>query len=163
MLWLRAILVGVLVVCAFPAGSASAAGGHHFVRWGYVVTYDQRSTESLRNFGQSSRRRFTWHIRNHQPGDLIGGHNQEIAQLARANGALLVPMVVNKSKYSHFEVVLHPGPLRDKVVTDLVALVDRYDYDGIHIDFEGILASDRDNLTAFVGELWHSYPPRANS
>ena len=160
MLWLRAILVGVLVVCAFPAGSASAAGGHHFVRWGYVVTYDQRSTESLRNFGQSLDvvSPGTYGITSR--GDLIGGHNQEIAQLARANGALLVPTVVNKSKYSHFEVVLHPGPLRDKVVTDLVALVDRYDYDGIHIDFEGILASDRDNLTAFVGELWHRLSPK---
>ena len=84
----------------------------------------------------------------------------EIADLARATGALLIPTVVNKSKYAHFHVVLHPGPMRDKAVNDLVALVDRYDYDGIHIDFEGILASDRDNLTAFVGELWEQAIPR---
>lgn len=160
MLWLRAVIVSVLVVCVLPAGSASAAGEHLFVRWGYVVTYDQRSTESLRNFGERLDvvSPGTYAVTSH--GDLIGGHNQEIAELARANGALLIPLVANKSKYSQFHAVLHPGPLRDKVVNDLVALVDRYDYDGIHVDFEGILASDRDNLTAFMGELWHRLSPR---
>ena len=76
MLWLRAVLLGVLVVCALPSGSASAAGGHLFVRWGYVVTYDQRSTESLRNFGESLDVVSPGTYGVTSRGDLIGGHNR---------------------------------------------------------------------------------------
>jgi spore germination protein YaaH len=49
--------------------------------------------------------------------------------------------------------ILNDPAMRATWLDRMVADVDRYGYDGINLDFEAILAEDRDALTAFVAEL----------
>ncbi len=49
--------------------------------------------------------------------------------------------------------ILTNGPTREKFIAALVALCEKYDYQGVQIDFEGAPPSDREPFTAFITEL----------
>ena len=50
-------------------------------------------------------------------------------------------------------MILRNPSVREATLTNLVALAQRYGYDGINLDFEAGFETDRDVLTSFVAEL----------
>jgi spore germination protein YaaH len=59
----------------------------------------------------------------------------------------------NCQRPATLQAILHIDTTRDAVIRGLVALCDRYDYDGINLDLEAGAPSDRAALTAFVAEI----------
>jgi spore germination protein YaaH len=62
-------------------------------------------------------------------------------------------LVVNGTRSTAFHALLSDPVLRGRSVANLLSLVQRHDYDGIHVDFEAIEGTDRPHLTTFMEEL----------
>jgi len=144
---------GLLLVSALSATAPVAAAGPPLLRWAYWVPYDAASLASLQaNVAQLdyvSPQYFTVDGK----GDLFGTDVPQVSNLVRANGAKLVPMVQNRSHYDEFGPALNDPAIRQKMLANLVNVVGQHNYDGIHIDFENLDASDRAGLTQFMAEL----------
>ncbi len=75
-----------------------------------------------------------------------------LQQLAKAK-LRIVPSIMNGFNRERVADVIHDPEKRSEHVEDIVALVERMDYDGIDIDYEGLFAEDRDAYSAFIEEL----------
>ncbi|HYZ37259.1 MAG TPA: glycosyl hydrolase family 18 protein [Pseudonocardiaceae bacterium] len=79
-----------------------------------------------------------------------------IAQL-RKLGMPLVPSIANRTNgqwsYEPLADILHDPAAMTRHVNDIVALVQRENYDGIDIDYEDLPATDRQVFTTFVTRL----------
>ncbi len=65
-----------------------------------------------------------------------------------------VHLVAVCNSYGMSHMVLNPEyPLRDKLITDLIHAVEQHGYDGLQIDYELVLASDKENFLSFLQEL----------
>jgi len=75
----------------------------------------------------------------------------------RAAGMRVVPTIANitdgRWAYQPIDGILHNPARMRQHVSNIVTLADRDDYAGIDIDYEGLLASDRQVFTQFVAEL----------
>jgi spore germination protein len=75
----------------------------------------------------------------------------------RAAGMRVVPTIANitSGKWSDqpIEGILHNPALMRQHVGNIVALADREDYAGVDIDYEGLLSSDKQVFSQFIGEL----------
>ncbi|MBI2304974.1 MAG: hypothetical protein HYU86_09565 [Chloroflexi bacterium] len=135
------------------------------IRWAYYVAYDSTSLTSLREHISHLDYLSPWWFKLDNAGNLISDdptvtdRNMEIVlQLARTNGIKVLPMVKNIPQYADFHPVLADQGLRRQAIQRIAAMAQ--DYDGVHIDFEGVDATDRPYLTAFMGELAAVMRPR---
>lgn len=72
---------------------------------------------------------------------------------ARANNVKIVPSVMWSNTDSITKILSDPEA-RSRHVDAIVAMVNRNNFDGVDIDYEGKRASDRDNYSAFLKELY---------
>lgn len=72
---------------------------------------------------------------------------------ARAKKVRVIPTVM-WSDTASIHKVLSDKTLRSKHVDAIVAMVSRNNFDGVDIDYEGKLADDKDNYSAFLKELY---------
>ncbi|MEC2127606.1 S-layer homology domain-containing protein [Brevibacillus centrosporus] len=72
---------------------------------------------------------------------------------AQKNGKEVWALFGNQFDPATTHTVLSDKTKRTAVVQKLSAFVDKYQLDGINVDFEGFNPADRDNFTAFVKEL----------
>jgi spore germination protein len=75
----------------------------------------------------------------------------------RAAGMRVVPTIANitNGKWANqpIEGILHNPARTRQHANEITALVDRENYTGIDIDYEGLVAADRQVFTRFIGEL----------
>lgn len=90
--------------------------------------------------------------------------SQTLIRFAQERGAKVLALVANLPDderegggltwdSSRVAAVLRPASARQAHVEALVRLADRVGFDGIHIDYEGLPKSERDDFTAFIAEL----------
>lgn len=75
--------------------------------------------------------------------------NNELANLCRSNGTKLIPTISNSSA-EELSQVLNNENLLNTHINNIVKEVNTYQYNGIDIDYEQILGSDRENFSHFI-------------
>ncbi len=87
-----------------------------------------------------------------QEGNLEGRDSQIVYDTAHQAGLKMYPLITNKSDAT--DMILGDSGIRSKVVDNIVKLAKEKKYDGVNIDFELLPPKHRDNLTAFMAELY---------
>lgn len=131
------------------------------IRWAYYVAYDATSLNSLRDHIGSLNYLSPWWFKIDGGGNIISAGDREVEDaeidavmaLARSKGVKALPMLKNAPQGQAFHKVLADAATRGRAIDNILELVASRNYDGINIDFEGISAEDRDNLTQFMYEL----------
>lgn len=80
----------------------------------------------------------------------FNGHQANVVNYSRQQGQLILPLINNDKTNS---AMLTNPTIRSKAVENIVALVQRNNYDGVNIDFEFIPSWTKDNFTIFIREL----------
>lgn len=92
-----------------------------------------------------------------------GNDHASVVRYAHDNGSkafLLINNAKQDSADSPIHTVLTNPALRTKAIAEIEAYLKRYQLDGINIDFEMVSPADRDNLTAFMAELYQRLKPQ---
>lgn len=93
-----------------------------------------------------------------------GGNDHEAVVKAAQQKNISVLLLVNNAKQDNatppIHTVLTNSALRTKAIDNFEAYIKKYGLDGINIDFEMVPAEDRDNLTAFMRELYTRLNPQ---
>jgi spore germination protein len=135
-----------LFVTVMPAGEVQAASPQ---RWAYYVPWDSTSLDSLAAYSK--------YLDFVSPYYFILEPDGSITSMERTSGlptgAKIVPMIKNRAQYEDFHAQIADSSQRSAIIASLLRIVNRGNYAGIHIDFEGISPQDRPNLTAFMSEL----------
>jgi len=139
-----------------PPARLAPVSGVGKVRWGYYVPYHPSSRASLEaHIGDLDVVSPTWY-RLEADGGVVESYKDDhaaITRIVRQRGARLIPLVVNGPRNAAFHALMADATLRQRSVANLLGLVQREGFDGIHIDFEGLDGVDRPHLTAFMEEL----------
>ena len=72
---------------------------------------------------------------------------------AHEKGYRVWALITNGFDPARTSRILASGATQARIVKDLLDLVEKYDLDGINIDFENVNETDRDSLTAFVAKV----------
>jgi spore germination protein len=147
--WIIAVLI--LASVARPTGIARASNG--FARWGFSVTYDPSSRQSvLEHLNQLDvvvPGYFTL-----QTSGTIGGHGDTGLDAAvAASGVRSLPLVQNQISGANLSPYLNDDSHRPALVAAIAALPTAGSYDGITLDFEGLDLADRGAFSRFVQDL----------
>jgi spore germination protein YaaH len=86
------------------------------------------------------------------------GAKREVVDLAHANGLAVVPLM-NNAKSGASAGFLPDPAARRAVAAEIKTLVEENDYDGVHIDFELLPPSWREELTSFIAEIRTALDP----
>lgn len=82
-----------------------------------------------------------------------GAEDAGVLSGLRGTGVPVVPTITNNFDPARVSTMLASSTSRAAHVTVLVDLVSALGYDGIDVDYEGLVAADRDRYSAFAGEL----------
>jgi spore germination protein YaaH len=154
-----AALLGASVIAVVRGGPSRPEAAGPVTRWGYYVTWADSSFESLQaNIGQLDIvSPYYYHVTPN--GSIKSFVEPERLAFMQASGVKVIPLIQNEPRWDEFHKTFETPAKRDEIVHKLVDLVDANDYDGIHIDFEGINASDKDLLTDFMTRLYAAFQP----
>jgi spore germination protein YaaH len=130
------------------------------VRWGYYVYYDDTSFVSLQaNIDQLDIvSPYYYHLTPN--GTIRSFAEPQTTQLIQESNVTIVPLIQNEADFADFHKLIDTAEKRDGIVHQLYALVRDNDYDGIHVDFEGISETDRDLLTDLMRRLYAAFEPQ---
>jgi len=83
-----------------------------------------------------------------------------IIDFAHEHGVKVFALIANLPEedgsdwdFGRVNVVIEESVARKKHINDIIALVDKHDFDGINIDYEVLRNKQRDNFTLFIEEL----------
>lgn len=79
--------------------------------------------------------------------------DKKITSYLRRNHIKIIPSVSNEQNREPLASIIAESKRRTAHVEELVDLVTNRNYDGLHLNYENLGASDRDNFTALVREL----------
>ncbi|MDT8901347.1 glycosyl hydrolase family 18 protein [Anaeroselena agilis] len=95
--------------------------------------------------------------------DRGGKDHASVVKYAHANNTKVL-LLVNNAKQTGATVPVHTvlasPALRKTAINNLEAYIKKFNLDGVNIDFEMVPAGDRDNLTAFMKELYGRLKPQ---
>lgn len=87
----------------------------------------------------------------------VGTYGEEYIMWAHNNNYKIWPMVANNtdsaSKKADFSKIMNDSNLRLQLINQIVEYVEKYDLDGINLDFENMYQADADMFSRFVIEL----------
>lgn len=83
----------------------------------------------------------------------IGTSGNEYIKWAHNNGYRVWPIVSNNSFKDTTSEIINDYKLRERLIENLIKVVETYDIDGINLDFENIYEKDKDAYTKLVMEL----------
>lgn len=155
-----ALLVALVAMTFAYSRDDKVVEARAMVRWGYYVTYDDTSFESLQQNVQQLDIVSPYFYHLTPSGTIKSFAEPETTQFLQSNGVKVVPLIQNESRWGEFTKTLETPEKRDAVVSLLVDLVESNGYDGIHIDFEAVNESDRDLLSDFMRRLDLAFSPR---
>lgn len=124
-----------------------------FVRWGYYVTYAPTSAATLRARVDELTHVSPWYFRLNGDGSLTSMEQPAMTALIRSRNVKVLPMVQNMARYDKFREMLDTPEEMTAVVERVADIGLRPEYDGIHIDFEGLAYSERPLLSEFMARL----------
>lgn len=110
------------------------------------------SLPSMKAFGKSMTGVGPFWYRATKDGSLESKESQLVYDTARSLGLKVYPLITNKTGST--DAVLGDPATRSVVIDNIVKLVKEKQYDGVNIDFELLPPKQRDNLTAFMAELY---------
>jgi spore germination protein len=79
-----------------------------------------------------------------------GGHQYEVSSLTKNRNIKILPLINNNQQNN---MILTDPDIRSKTINNIVNLINKYDYNGVNIDFEFIPSWTRNSYTAFIKEL----------
>lgn len=82
----------------------------------------------------------------------------DLVAFAHKNGLKVYPLFNNDLTGGDKAGALKSAETRGKAVANIVDIIQKGDYDGVHIDFQLIPSTSRDALTAFISELRDKLP-----
>lgn len=93
-----------------------------------------------------------WYTINPDGGveERYGGHQYEVDSFARTQGIEILPLINNNQQNN---MILVDPTTRTRAVDNIINLVEKYNYDGVNIDFESIPPWTRNGYTSFIQEL----------
>lgn len=157
--WSRLAACAVLLVfVSSPLATGQGLPTHSLMGVGYYVNYDPNSWSAVRNQGQ----RLRWIITTSfvvadETGRLSGVHDPNIVQLVHQRGGRIQFRAANVLNGSWNRDVVHAvltqRSAKNRLIADIVSMLESRGYDGVSIDFENVPPADRSALTAFVTEL----------
>jgi spore germination protein len=151
------ILSLVVVVAGHRSNGADASS---VVRWGYYVTYAGNSNVSLRQHVHQMDIVSPYYYHLTPSGTIKSFAEPATTAFLKDSGVKIVPLIQNESRWDAFRVTIETPEKRSAIVDRLYELVQTKKYDGIHIDFEGVNAADRDLLTDFMTRLYSAFKPQ---
>ena len=84
----------------------------------------------------------------------INSSKLEYLNWAKSNNYKVWAMVTNHSMIETTSEILNSYELRNKTINNILKLAQKYDVDGINLDFEHMYEEDKDLFTQFVVELY---------
>lgn len=98
-----------------------------------------------------------FYIENGKLKENVGETGKNYIEWAHSNDYKVWPMVANNSnsstKKEAFSKIINDSKLRKELIEDIVDYVEKYDLDGINLDFENMYEKDKDMFSRFVIEL----------
>ncbi len=79
--------------------------------------------------------------------------HRKFVQYCHKNGIKVIPLISNAFQSERVSQVVNNPVLRKRHVKNLVSLTQKYNYDGVDIDYEGLKREDRDAFSLFMTEL----------
>jgi len=110
------------------------------------------SLPSMKTFAKSMTGVGPFWYKATKDGKLEAKDSQVVYDTAKSLGLKMYPLITNKTGST--DAVLGDATIRSKVIDNIVKLVTEKQYDGVNIDFELLPPMQRDNLTAFMAELY---------
>ena len=92
--------------------------------------------------------------------DRGGNDHAAVVQYATANKVNTLLMVNNSKDHNSAHTVLSSPALREKAITNIEAVIQKYGLAGVNIDFESLDPGDKNNLTIFMQELSSRLKPQ---
>lgn len=124
----------------------------------YPGTPDQTgSFPSMKSFAGSMTSVAPFWYRAKPDGSLETKESQIVYDTAKSLGLKILPLITNKTGST--DSVLGDPAIRTKVIDNIVKIVKEKPYDGANIDFELLPPKHKDNLTAFIAELYSKMKP----
>ncbi len=118
-------------------------------------TTARTKTSVERGFGTLTEINPFWY--NFSSGALLepkgGARDPELVARSHQNGMQVIPTITNNFDAKRVSKMLQDKALTEQLINDLTHEVTTYDYDGIDLDFENMLAKDRDKFSDFVLRL----------
>lgn len=156
----RAAFVALGIICATAALALPAEPNpaRALAVYGYYVDHDAGSWETVQAQGQ----RLTGIITTSftfldASGRITGNHDPRIVSLAHTRGNKVYARVANFVNDTWSREVAHAvlanPDARARAIAEMIQILDRYGFDGIHVDLENVAPQDRRALSAFVGDL----------
>lgn len=110
------------------------------------------SFPSMKTFAQNMNVVVPFWYRAKNDGTLETHESELVLNTARQMGLKIYPLITNKSGAT--DAVLGDAAVRSKVIENIAKIIQERNYDGVNIDFELLPPKHRDNLTAFMAELY---------
>lgn len=76
-----------------------------------------------------------------------GAENKEIINFVKRNNIKIIPVISNEQEFFYVQQIIQSEELTNKHIADIVNLVERFDYDGIEINYENL--KDESDLQGF--------------
>lgn len=86
--------------------------------------------------------------------DKVGQEGIEYINWAKQNNYQIWPIVSNESRIETTSEVLNDYKLRQKLINNIMVLVEKYNLDGINMDFENMYKDDKDMYSRLIIELY---------
>lgn len=131
---------------------------------GYYTQYQSKysSYKSLSSYGEHLDYIATFSYVIDNNGDLVGETPKDALSLAREKKVkplLLVHNMLDEIDSAGASAVLSNPSLREKLVKNIINVVERDGYSGINVDLEGVYPLDRQNYNRFLHELGDALRP----
>jgi len=130
------------------------------IRWAYYVPTDPKSLDSLKQYIDALDCVSPTYFSIDAAGVIKDEETPVVTSFIKSRNVKVLPMVKNSARGADFHGVLANPAVRAKAIDAILNLVLSRGYDGIHIDFEGLSASDRPYLTTFMADLAAALHPR---
>jgi spore germination protein YaaH len=154
-------LVAIVIGATFaPVFAQDSSAYPNRIRWGYYVTWDSTSLTTLRQQVHNLDIVSPYFYQVRSDRSIHTWSDPAAMQVMRESGVKIIPMITNAPRWDDFTDLMEDEDDRDEIVDKIVDLVETNDYDGIHIDFEAINASDADLVTDFMRRLSEELWPR---
>jgi spore germination protein len=159
--WMRGGLVCILILTLLPLPLAAPPRvlAANPVRWGYYVPTAASSLASLRAAVDAFTHISPTYFLLKEDGTITSTEQPAVTAMIRSRAVKVLPMIQNTGQYDRFRAMLDTPEKMQAVLDRVVAIALRPEYDGIHIDFEGIDGGDRALLTTFMARLYERVHP----
>jgi spore germination protein YaaH/chitodextrinase len=118
----------------------------------FLLATTDRSFEDLQEHYQQIGTIYPTYFDCAADNSIVGSEDPLVTSWAKLRGVKVLPRLNCQSPTRLHDILTDP-PTRSRWIDQILSLVQTYDYDGINLDFEAGLATDRPALTAFVADV----------